>query len=62
MRQRSGTANSLTSLTGPAIDWVSLAGGMGVPGGRADTCEELVELINKGLSAEGPFLIHAALP
>jgi acetolactate synthase-1/2/3 large subunit len=61
MRQRTGQANSLTSLAGPAIDWVALATGMGVPAGRAETCEQLAELMHKGLECPGPFLIHAAL-
>jgi acetolactate synthase-1/2/3 large subunit len=61
MRQRTAQANSLTSLTGPVIDWVALATGMGVPAGRADTCEQLAELIQRGLEQQGPFLIHAAL-
>lgn len=61
MRQRTGQANSLTSLAGPAIDWVALATGLGVPAGRADTCEQLAELLQRGLQEQGPFLIHAAL-
>lgn len=61
MRQRTGQANSLTSLAGPAIDWVALATGMGVGAGRADTCEQLAELMRRGLQQPGPFLIHAAL-
>jgi hypothetical protein len=32
-----------------------------VAAGRADTCEQLAELIKKGLQQQGPFLIHAAL-
>lgn len=61
MRQRTGQANSLTSLAGPAIDWVALATGMGVPAGRAETSQQLVELVQQGLQRQGPFLIHAAL-
>lgn len=60
MRQRTGS-NALTSLAGPALDWVALAQGMGVPGGRADTAEQLAGLVAQGLSQEGPFVIHAAL-
>jgi acetolactate synthase-1/2/3 large subunit len=61
MRQRTGQSNSLTSLSGPAIDWVALATGLGVPAGRADSCEQLAELLQRGLREQGPFLIHAAL-
>jgi hypothetical protein len=34
---------------------------MGVPAGKAETCEQLAALIEKGLAQAGPFLIHAAL-
>jgi acetolactate synthase-1/2/3 large subunit len=62
VRQRTpGTSNGLASLAGPVIDWVALATGMGVPAGRAETCEQLAALIEKGLAQPGPFLIHAAL-
>jgi len=60
MRQRSGST-ALTSLSGPELDWVALAAGMGVAGGRAATAEELVALVQQGLQRQGPFLIHADL-
>jgi acetolactate synthase-1/2/3 large subunit len=55
-------SQALTSLAGPALDWVSLAAGMGVPGGRARTAGELAALVGEGLRREGPFLIEAVLP
>ncbi|WIA19312.1 hypothetical protein OEZ85_003945 [Tetradesmus obliquus] len=62
MRQRTpGTSSGMTSLSGPAIDWVALATGMGVAAGRTETAEQLAALINQGLEQAGPFLIHAAL-
>jgi acetolactate synthase-1/2/3 large subunit len=61
MRQRTGHANSLTSLAGPVIDWVALATGMGVPAGQAETSQQLAKLMQQGLQRQGPFLIHAAL-
>lgn len=62
MRQRTpGSSQGLTSLAGPAIDWVALATGMGVPAGCAETGEQLATLIEQGLARAGPFLIHAAL-
>lgn len=62
MLQRTpGTSSGMTSLSGPAIDWVALATGMGVAAGRAETAEQLAALINQGLEQAGPFLIHAAL-
>lgn len=61
MRQRTGNPSNLTSLASPELDFVALAQGMGVPGGRAETCEQLAQLTEQGLAAPGPFLIHAAL-
>ena len=59
---RQGAATrSLTDLSRPAIDWVSLAAGMGVPATRADTCQALAEQLAAALQAEGPRLIQAML-
>jgi acetolactate synthase-1/2/3 large subunit len=67
MRQRvPGTSNpvthSLTSLQDPALDWVSLAKGMGVPATRAETAEQLCEQLQQALAEPGgPHLIQAVL-
>jgi acetolactate synthase-1/2/3 large subunit len=54
-----GQARRLVGLTDPAIDWVSLAKGMGVPGARVDTAEELTRELERALSDQGPKLIEA---
>jgi acetolactate synthase-1/2/3 large subunit len=54
-------AASLTDLGHPDLDWPSLARGMGVPGERAETADELVHALDRALSASGPFLIEAVL-
>ncbi len=51
----------LTELGQPALDFVALARGMGVPGARARTCEELAAEVRRGLATEGPYLIQADL-
>ncbi|KAI8469996.1 MAG: thiamine pyrophosphate enzyme, N-terminal TPP binding domain-containing protein [Monoraphidium minutum] len=57
-----GAASALlTSLGDPQIDWVALAAGMGVPGGRADSVGRLAELVREGLARDGPFLIMAVI-
>ncbi len=58
---RSKVAERLTSLDAPALDWVSLARGFGVPGARATTAGELAELFRKAVSLPGPFLIEAVM-
>ena len=54
-------AHDMLSLDNPALDWVSLAKGMGVPGRRATTVGELVAGINAGLAHKGPFLVEVVL-
>lgn len=52
-------AQSLMALTQPAIDWVSLAKGMGVPGARVETAEDLAGELERALAEAGPQLIEA---
>jgi acetolactate synthase I/II/III large subunit len=54
-------AQSLMGLTQPAIDWVSLAKGMGVPGVRVETVEDLEREFERTLAEAGPQLIEAIL-
>ncbi len=55
-------ASSLLDLSDPDIDFVALAGGLGVPGVRATTAEELTEALERSFSEPGPFLVEAMLP
>jgi acetolactate synthase-1/2/3 large subunit len=54
-------AERLIGLTGPPIDWVSLAKGMGVPAARAETGEDLTREFDRALRHSGPHLIEAIL-
>ncbi|MEW6630961.1 MAG: acetolactate synthase large subunit [Pseudomonadota bacterium] len=54
-------ARRMLDLDQPALDWVSLAKGMGVEAARADTCERFDALLESALSRPGPFLIEAAI-
>ncbi len=54
-------AMSLTSLEQPVIDWVKLAGSLGVPGERVETAEALDQALGRALAASGPVLIEVAL-
>jgi len=51
----------MLSLKDPAIDWVSVAKGLGVPARRVTTMEELADAFNAGLMFEGPSLIEIPL-
>jgi acetolactate synthase-1/2/3 large subunit len=50
---------ALFSLENPSIDWVELAGSMGVPGCRARTAEEFDSTLARSFAEPGPFVIEA---
>ncbi|TPM10137.1 acetolactate synthase large subunit [Mesorhizobium sp. B2-3-11] len=54
-------ARRMLDLDHPALDWVSLAKGMGVEAARADSCERFDALLDAALSRPGPFLIEAVI-
>jgi acetolactate synthase-1/2/3 large subunit len=51
-------ARSLTNLANPAIDWVQLSKGLGVPAVAADSCDVLAKELKKALQEPGPHLIE----
>jgi acetolactate synthase-1/2/3 large subunit len=54
-------ARSLTSLSNPDIEWISLARGMGVAGVRVETAEALTRELERSLATPGPTLIEMML-
>jgi len=54
-------ADRMLRLDEPALDWVSLARGMGVEAARADTCERFADLYRSAVRTKGPFLIEAVI-
>jgi acetolactate synthase-1/2/3 large subunit len=52
-------AASLFDISGPDVDWVALAGSMGVAGERVDTTQDMAAAIRRGLEREGPYLVEA---
>jgi acetolactate synthase-1/2/3 large subunit len=61
VEQPGAGAESLMDLTNPDIDWVSLAEGMGVRAGRADTAEEFNALLQDAVHKPGPCLIEVTI-
>lgn len=55
-------ALSLLDLTRPAIDWVSISEGLGVPAVRAVTVGEFRDALQAALASKGPQLIEAVVP
>ena len=51
-------ARSLTDLTEPALDWVALARGFGVPAERVETGEELTKALARAMTDSGPRLFE----
>ncbi|MQA08232.1 MAG: acetolactate synthase large subunit [Pseudonocardiaceae bacterium] len=61
--ETSGTAAAeLLDIGRPDLDFVALAGGMGVPASRAGTAEEFTAQFSKALGEPGPHLIEAVVP
>jgi len=54
-------AAKLLDLGGPSLDFVAIAGGMGVAATRATTAEELADQLRRALAEPGPHLIDAVL-
>ena len=54
-------AQTLTDLSNPAIDWVQISQGMGVPAVAVDRCEALAQELKKALVEPGPHLIEMEL-
>ncbi len=53
------TAASLFDIGNPAIDWVEIAAGFGVPGAQANSAEELAAALQRGFREPGPLVIQA---
>ncbi|TCP51887.1 acetolactate synthase-1/2/3 large subunit [Tamaricihabitans halophyticus] len=61
--ETTGTAAAeLLDIGRPDLDFVALAGGMGVPASRATTAEEFCGQFSKALAEPGPHLIEAVIP
>jgi acetolactate synthase-1/2/3 large subunit len=54
-------ANRMLNLDEPALNWVTIAQGMGVEAARATTAEEFTKLFKGALGRRGPFLIEAVI-
>ncbi len=55
-------ARSLLDLSGPRLDFVALACGMGVPATSVDTAEGLAGALRRASAEAGPHLIEAVVP
>ncbi len=54
-------ASRMLDLVDPALNWVGLAGSMGVEAARAQTAEQFVDILRAACTRKGPFLIEATI-
>ncbi len=54
-------AEEMIDISRPALDWLYLAAGLGVPATRATTAAEFAAQFRSALNASGPHLIEAVL-
>jgi acetolactate synthase-1/2/3 large subunit len=54
-------ADAVLRLDQPALDWVALAKGHGVPGARAQNADEFVCEVRRAFASGGPYLIEAVV-
>jgi acetolactate synthase-1/2/3 large subunit len=52
------TALDMMDLANPALDWCSIANGMGVEAAKAETLEQFADLLRHSTQRSGPFLIE----
>ena len=52
-------ATQMLTLEPPALDWVSIARGHGVPAASVRTPDEFVREVQRGFASRGPYLIEA---
>jgi acetolactate synthase-1/2/3 large subunit len=55
-------ARAMFDLAEPAMDFVALAQGLGVPASRAETADDLCTKLERALADDGPHLIEAIVP
>lgn len=61
VEQKGAQARNMIALDNPALDWVSLAKGMGVAATAVETAEGLVHELEIALAEPGPHLIEVKL-
>jgi acetolactate synthase-1/2/3 large subunit len=54
-------SKQLFDLSRPTLDWVRLAGGMGVEAARVETLEHFADVFASACAQRGPFLIEFAI-
>ena len=55
------TAMDMLDLSNPDLDWVRLAGGMGVEAARAETLDSFADLFTQANARPGPFVIELVI-
>jgi acetolactate synthase-1/2/3 large subunit len=61
VEQPGPVGRDMMTLDRPALDWPSLARGLGVEAAATDDAERFTRLLEQGIATPGPFLIEALL-
>ena len=54
-------ARDMLTLDQPSLDWIALARGLGVEGGRAHTLDELATQLKRAFAQRGPYLVELTM-
>jgi len=54
-------ANDMLTLDRPTLDWVEIAGGMGVEAERVESADALCRAFERGLAVQGPYLVEVVI-
>jgi acetolactate synthase-1/2/3 large subunit len=54
-------SHRMMDLCDPELNWIKIANGMGVEAARAESCEQLADLMLQSLQRTGPFLIELVI-
>jgi acetolactate synthase-1/2/3 large subunit len=54
-------ASDMLTLDRPALDWVALAAGHGIPGCRATTLGQFTDAVRRSLATPGPCLMEVVM-
>jgi acetolactate synthase-1/2/3 large subunit len=52
----------MLDLGHPSIDFVQLAGGLGLAASRAETAEDFTDQLARALATPGPSVVEAVVP
>jgi acetolactate synthase-1/2/3 large subunit len=62
LQETAPTTDAQLDLRNPAVDFVALGTGFGIPARRVDTAEQLTEALDQAIAEPGPHLLETVIP